>query len=625
MVGAAATAVLFLAIYPARGLGTPLGFDTARYLWRNHCVEAGGLDALEDCRPPLSSSLPGRPGYPSVTLPFASLLGGDGATSAALPGALAAVIGLAAGSLVTRMTGRGPILLALTAFVVGSSVMVARLAGPEGYADNMIALALGLSGMALAVLPESSGRIAAGVLLGTSALVHWPTALLVAAVLVGTALTGIRGRTGVDLRLPARVGAVLVLALGVWGAAVIVLGAGPEPFFADPLSLRAKVRSDLAAYSLPITIPLAAIGALLLQSRERDERPLERLLLVWIGLIAAATVVWIAVPVIPRSLRGVGPGVPLHRVLAFALPLPILTAIGLAALPSWLTRVHRAALWGLILAGVAVSAGVGARLWWRNEPFLDAATLREASLAAAYLEVEVPADHAVIVPFDRVAGNPTLDAYRAVDTFRVAMPPDRIDDVVLYLGDAARLREAKPTLTGDPAFDSASLFRWPAVRRALDRPNVIFVLRSLSTAFDSAEPTTAVVGPGVLVAGGEAPAIPFTQGATPGLVEPAAVPFAGAGLLVTLGLVGAGWSAANRNRTFERVALAPAFGIAATLAASLVADAAGVGIAGASGALVAAAAGILGGLAWFVRRRPKERSTIRPPGISAVGRGGPVE
>ena len=69
---------------------------------------------------------------------------------------------------------------AVVAAIVAASPLVITLAMPEGYADNMIAVAIGVA--ALVAVGEAAatgrGRVAGAMLLGLMAVVHWPTATI---------------------------------------------------------------------------------------------------------------------------------------------------------------------------------------------------------------------------------------------------------------------------------------------------------------------------------------------------------------------------------------------------------------------------------------------------------------
>jgi hypothetical protein len=611
-VGLAALLVgaFYLSAYALEGHEEPLGFDTSRYLWRNRCVAEGGVRGLRECRPPLATSMPGRVAEPLVVLPARSVLGvSDRAAAAALPAVLATALGLAAAALVTVALRAGSRTGALVAVVTGSSALVARLAGPEGYADNLLALALGTASIALALCGRA-GAIAGAVALGAAGLAHWPTFAVVSAVVAGAALLQARpslrerrsGRALWGTHL-GRLGIVVLGGAGMWAVGAIVAGSGPDRFFADPASSGAKLAADVASYVLPVTVPAAALGAVALwRGGGGDRGVLESVLVAWLGVIGLAVAAWMVTPALPAGLRFLGAGFPLHRFLAMALPIPILVALALR----WAGRSIRptAAAVIVVIAGTAAWGWLGYRLWSAQEPFADHRRLADAAVASAYLDRAVPVGTVVVAVVDGVGANPFTDLYQVADNLRVPLDPRRISRTYLYLGRTENLRQGLPTLTGDPGYDAASRFRWRGLSRVLDRPHVVLVMRSYSPEFPAlarAMPGR-LAGPGVLALTGPAPkAGPAV--ATPGPLELPEVAWAFLGMVLLMGATGAGWAAAVADlRSFEWMALAPALGAAGLVWTGLLADRVGVRPWGWGGTAIVVAVGTAGAVAARVRR-----------------------
>src|SRR5207247_7419780 len=127
---AAGVLLFYLSVYAVRGYDQPLGYDTARYLWRTSCVAAGGLSELRRCAP-AQAALPSRVGYPIVSLLLSSLLPiARYPLAAVLPVIAAAVIALGAAALVGWSLELDATRFAVIAVVVGVSPKVKAMADP---------------------------------------------------------------------------------------------------------------------------------------------------------------------------------------------------------------------------------------------------------------------------------------------------------------------------------------------------------------------------------------------------------------------------------------------------------------------------------------------------------------
>src|SRR5439155_21220494 len=99
-------------------------------------------------------------------------------------------------------------------------------------------------------------------------------------------------------------------------------------------------------------------------------------------------------------MAAAGVPVPAHRFLAFALPVPLLVAIGALALPAWFAQGSRWRRVGGAAAAVAILAGAAVlsqAYWLRSRPQMNPVLARQAENAAAYLDrAGVPEDRAVV-------------------------------------------------------------------------------------------------------------------------------------------------------------------------------------------------------------------------------------
>jgi hypothetical protein len=202
---------------------------------------------------------------------------------------------------------------------------------------------------------------------------------------------------------------------------------------------------------------------------------------------------------------------------------------------------------------------------------------------------------------------------------RSGLPGDQITRALLYLGDTANLLAGKPTMhrVAGSKFNRLSAKSWPPVQAVLDQhPMILF----LSVFNDSAEstPQGTIIAPGVLVVRGPQPPAPIVASAP--IEAPSAATlvvialavllfFAGAGLGWTASLVPTGW--------LERVAVAPAFGVAVLSVAGVAADRLGVRLLGSAGVGVTALAAALGWSPLVVRRLFAGRGShgIDPPDV----------
>jgi hypothetical protein len=153
---------------------------------------------------------------------------------------------------------------------------------------------------------------------------------------------------------------------------------------------------------------------------------------------------------------------------------------------------------------------------------------------------------------------------------RAGLPPDQVHRAYVYVGDPENLLAGRPTLrTGEDLFNSRSEFHWRAIEPLLDRDPIVIALWSMDPGQPEAGRT--VLAEGVTLIRGPRPGSPVPRGDLPSPSPLGLVGWAVTALLF-LGAVGLGWSAAGvPGAWLERVALAPAFGIAVLVLGGLVA------------------------------------------------------
>lgn len=561
----------YLSVYAVRGYDQPLGYDTARYLWRTNCVANGGLSQLRRCAA-APAALPSRPGYPMVTLLLSAITRVPRHQLAAVVPPLAAcAIALAGAAMVSWALGPDPKRFAVVGIVIGVSPMLIALANPEAYADTMMACAIGMAGLLAAMVVAEGGRgiVAASALLAAAAVVHSATGVVMAAVIVGVvlsylpaALVALRSGASVRRTPMVRLSFVLGGALAVWAAVLAgVVRARPDSYRVLAANLEEKLRSHWPRLGFPVGVPAAAVGAVaLVRGRvpavdNGRRRMLLSVLLAWVGVVTLALVLWFA-----------GWKLPIHRFLLLALAIPILGAIALLWLGDRAGRGRPGRGVIVLVAGCVAVAGAGYLLWIHNAPpILRSPRLDAASAATEYIKGLPPG-----LPVDVVTDAHGVNPDALAQSFRVVLPANDIAEV-----------------------------RFPA-RAILDDPSrVVLLVKEYSQDFarQSAASPDRRVGSSILVLSGPmpnhqlaAPRGPRLDAGFPTLV--------GVGMLslLLLGALGLGWGslAFPTLGWLERVAVAPAVGLTILVVDGLILDLVGARIGGLPGVVMIVATGVLG-------------------------------
>lgn len=561
----------FLWLYLRESVATPVGFDTPKYIWRANLVAESGLDALPASGTSWFKTNADRPGYPIFAGVVRFAAGVPPFDLAfVLPALMGTLIGLSAGAFAVSGLREPPWAFPVYAAAVGGSVNVALTA--VGLADNLVvdALVMGAALPAIRVADGQGGAAAAVLLLAAAGLVHWPFALVFLLVLAALALSLIP-----ESFLAWRRGAALLhtptVRLGglVAGAGVVAAGAfALTPAAPDlPRAGRGQFVRKLAAlaglYRFTVVGPVAAAGAaaLLLSPRERTRR---------FGLLLA--LVWTASGLAAVALVELGATIAAHRMLGFALGIPILLAAAMVGVARMVGRLRP------FLAPLAVLL-IGAGLWtaWSMSQSAWGRQARSwigeeqhvaAQVAGQYLAAIGPHGPVVFVvnPLARMPGSPTELSFRAI---RAGLPGTEILDTYIYLGDPANLLVGRPTLRPpeDPlatSYNKVSLRHWVDVRPLLDRNPVVLLLPAFNEGLPPERQSGEVLAPGLILVRG-----PAAPGWRPSLPSPPLPPTAGdlvgrfAIVLALLTVVGLGWSASViRGGWMERAALAPGLGLA---------------------------------------------------------------
>jgi hypothetical protein len=169
-----------------------------------------------------------------------------------------------------------------------------------------------------------------------------------------------------------------------------------------------RFRPKVAGYALWAWVPFSVLAV------RRLRRPIGRLLLSWL----AVTIVGVVVGMVWQPF-------PPHRIVACAMCLPLLAAIGtrLAA-----DRFPRARTW--IITGVIVCVAASATLAWvaAPRPFRDPSAVPATAAAA---QVAQTTSGPVVVDLPDGANRTAVAVIRWTNLLRAAVPPDRIRDVIV--------------------------------------------------------------------------------------------------------------------------------------------------------------------------------------------------
>ncbi|CAN5172559.1 hypothetical protein BH20ACT24_BH20ACT24_01750 [soil metagenome] len=656
---AGALLLFFLVLYPIGTFRLALGSDTPVYIWWARYAGAEGLGVL------------GAAGRPGIVGLMATLSRASGlpvaAVAEAIGAVLAATLGLAAGALVETALGRDRVRFTLAALLSAAflSVLVA------GYFSTLAFGALFLAALALLALTlRARGGwrevVAVALLLGAAGLAHplfVPLALgVMAGGLVALAPAWRRDRA-LGLKWTGR-GATRVAAAALGGLAVTVVGLPLVGVSAavtldtsrDAVlrrlglghlvteSFQRKLRNDFPWWRAVSVVGLALApfaptgwGGRGAPRRKDGDGPASRESsqdsgrLFW-GLMLA----WVALTVISVLALLAGVPAPGQRLAAFCLPLPLLASIGLRRLRTKLGPSRARTATVLMLSGAMIFMAVAWVTWADQYALVRPAAVAQSRIAGAALAAQPPGTPLVFIAEPRFE-KPGLQAVRYTNYVRDAVPASRVPDVHIFLGTVADFRAGRPTHLGRLEHDRLSADSWAKVRPLLDRSPLVVVMNAFdSVGYRAALSLPEVQGdPGRHRIGRGVVAVPGYTGRTVGeaaagqfparLKEPGAGPLSpwmplwvGPALVLLLGLLGAPWAFVLLPPTvpLARIALSPAFGVAALSLTSVVADAMGLRLSEGGGPVAASAAialGIAAGIAARGASVPPEGRTPAAP------------
>ena len=595
-------ALFFTGLYFVNGYRFPIGWDTARYLFHtNFIAERGFGTEIRHLLPLAESVTANRPGFPVIALTLSSLLQTSAFRVApAIPIAGAIATALAIGAFGSFALGLKRWEMAVVSAITAVSATVIRLLAPETYTDNLLAAAICIAALipVVAAVEHGTSFIPAVVLLGVAGIIHPATFVVVVAALGVTALiyappswrswrsgetpllSTPAGRLGVLLS-----GSGILAAIGLFGLS----SSGPDVRGVYREELEKKFRADLPLYRLPLTLPLAGVGAAALAawgSNGPDGSSRRRFTLVlalsWAAVAAVGIVAFFA-----------GRDLPAHRFIALFLLLPLLVALGVLALGRVLaSRLSVAA--GVIAVVLATGTLVflGYRDLYVTIPqergvrWMDKGKIDDALTAGRYLDmVRVPENAPVVFVIDDHGPNPVVSVSQQTYVIAANLRPERTDQARFYFGDPERYLQGKPTfLPGRPRYNQMSALLWRDIRPLVAKKPVALMLASYSPLYletVTEHPELRTINNTVVLNGPAPPRAKIRNSI------PASGPLRILGMelatLFVLAIVGLGWAIAllpKAIRSREVIAVAPAIGIAFVVMGGLLLDRTGIRLTG---------------------------------------------
>jgi hypothetical protein len=574
-----------------------LSLDFPYYVWRTEVVSESGLDALIADVPGINLE---RPGFPVLASLLGSALHVDTVTMVhAIQVATTIAVGLAAGAFATAVLGQPrwsfPIFAMMTA--ASSGVAWTSLKSLDNLLVDAVILAVAVAAI-LSALGER-GRVAAIAGFGSVALIHWFFGILFLLLLAGVTFllipwSIVAWRRGTrPLQTPAVRMGTTVAGGAIAGAFSLVALAPGSPAELPPTQGDRGNTTRLPSLRLPITGPLAAIGAIALWVPADTRRRIGVVLLTLWGL--SVPLAMLASEVLDRPIK-------VFRVAGFALAIPILGAAASVGAVRFGRRFGVAGLVaGLLVLGAGLSLHVASGVTVHRMPATDqrsAVRLDQVRATGPYLDA-VSRDRPVIFLVSR--RNPFL-----VDRLvRAGLPADRILQTHLYWGGIDDLLAKRPgAQRADPR--SARTGRnwwdhwWQEADAIMAADPVVFYLTTLNPILDP--PAGAeTIAPGVLLVMGPPPASPAT-------VSPLSTSWptmigSSLAVLLLLGLVGSGWTLwLLPVGRLEWLGLSPAVGIAALTLIGTALGRTGVPLGGIGGLVLLLAITAVGWVPRFLRQ-----------------------
>jgi hypothetical protein len=626
--------VLFYVLqYPIRGFHIALGSDTPVYVWWSRRTGVAGMRSL------LAG---GRPGVVGVMAALSDLtrVSAAGMATVMAP-VLAAALALAMGSFADLGLGRDRDRFLVVSVFTGAFVSLLA----AGYFATLAFAAMFVAGLALLCLAgrDGAGRwavVAGAALLFTAAGMAQPLFIGLGGILVLGGLVALfpatvrQHRAGVSWTESAAARVTLAMGAGMaltaWG--VVALGPNPRvpidtsrdailrrvglvPLSHD--SYRKVFHRFFPVFRLVTVVGLSGL-ALLRGRSARARSPRGSLGRAWAAATEPAALfwgvmmAWLLVTAAGVAALFVGFGAPGQRLMAFCLALPALAAVGVLAVRDRLFPARPRLAEATLVTGAVAFLVVGWLAWAKEQPLITTPTLRQFTVAGGVLRSQAPGTPLILIDNDRTA-SPGLTVARYGNYLRDSVPPERIPDLLVFVGSPGELIDARLVPTGLVEHDRIAATSLRRVRGLIGRHPLVVVLQnvdpsSFGAALRSIPPTArSTVGPGVIAfrlgAGAPAPTGSRPLPGTGSVSSWLPVGLAPA-VLALLWIAGWGWArAALPARARDLVpALAPACGLAALAIAGMAVDWSGLRLAK-GGGVVAYLVATAGGWAAAYRSR----------------------
>ena len=595
LAAAAYAAWLIIAYQIQRAFGVPIGVDTPSHLWRTRVVSALGLHGLFGSSVyeyHANSANPDRIGLPVL----GSVLG--------------SVVHVGPWRLMFVASALGATVLAFAAWALARALAEPRWAAPvyavavaisfpfaitaRSHLDNALVDGILVAAGAVAVrLARGEPGVWAGILLVTAGVVmHWPIGLMFvgivgwyAVLLLPVSIQLHRGDNAWLATPSARVGLTAVVA-GLFGAGALVLTPGAHVFSTAGRSSYASTGDRLLHwYKLPFTLTAGAVGAVLLwfQSPRRPHR---------LGLLFYAA--WMTPILAGILLFAFGRALPVMRLVGVALPVVLLGAAAGVGLIKLAARTPGIAAWILtpvavaaVIAVLALQAEVARSSFEGTQPMAHPAEVEAIRTAVAYLTTVAPDRKAVVAidwPQDPGSDFGVIPSFRRIRAFA---PGWYAPQVAVYLGDPANLLSGEETRRPDvPGYDATADTYWGLLEPWLTEDTVVMVLAPFYDGYHALvkEHPDAEIAPGVVLLRGPPPPPGFAS--PPPLSAPSAAELYRwiALAFLVVAAAGSGWAfALLRLGWADRLAFAPALGLAALTIAGFVLGYARVLVSGPAG------------------------------------------